>query len=75
MPQLFTLAALLLIAGTGQAHAYVDPGLGSILLQSLVAIIAAASVTLGVFWERVKSFFRTKDEPSESAEKRVEDRG
>lgn len=58
MFQLVTLAFLLLLTTPGQAHAYIDPGVASIVLQSLVAVIATVSATLGLFWHRVKSFFR-----------------
>ncbi len=55
----------MLIATTGHAFAYIDPGVGSILLQSLVALVAAASVTVGYYWQRIKSFFRSSDSTSE----------
>lgn len=77
-----SLAILMLIAATGQAYAYIDPGVGSILLQSLIAFIAAASVALGHYWHRIKSFFKsesgisekTEGGISESVEKQTEDR-
>ncbi len=51
----FTVAALgLLIAST--SHAYLDPGTGSIILQSLLAGIAVAIGVLRVYWQRFKSF-------------------
>ena len=41
------LAALaVVLVSTGDAHAYLDPGLGSMLLQGLVAGVAAGSVVL-----------------------------
>jgi hypothetical protein len=49
------LGALLL--STADAHAYLDPGLGSMLLQGLIAGLAAASVVLGRYWHKVKSLF------------------
>jgi hypothetical protein len=52
---LLSLAALLI--STGDAHAYLDPGTGSILLQGLIAGIAAASVVVGGYWGKVKAFF------------------
>lgn len=58
MVQLISLALLVLLTTSGQAHAYIDPGVASIVLQSLVAIIATVSATVGLFWHRVKSFFR-----------------
>lgn len=65
MLQLGYLFVLILITTTGPAYAYIDPGVGSILLQSLVAVIAAASVMLGHYWQRIKSFFRSGVRASE----------
>ena len=46
------------------AHAYIDPGTGSILLQGLIAAVAGAFVTMGMYWERVKAFFRRSNAPN-----------
>jgi len=43
---------------TSSAHAYLDPGTGSIILQAIVAAFAAFFSTLYIFWEKVKIFFR-----------------
>lgn len=40
------------------AHAYLDPGTGSIIVQSLIGGIAAASTLAGIYLEQVKSFVR-----------------
>ena len=45
---LMSFAALLM--ATRDAHAYLDPGTGSLLLQGLIAGIAAASVVLGGYY-------------------------
>ncbi len=50
-----------------QAYAYIDPGTGSMLVQAAIAVVAAASVSIGVFRRRLRSFFgrlfgRKKDE-------------
>ena len=51
----FTVVALgLLIAST--SHAYLDPGTGSIILQSLLAGIAVAIGVLRVYWQRFTAF-------------------
>lgn len=39
------------------AHAYLDPGTGSIILQGLLAGIAAAMAAVGLYWTRLKNFF------------------
>lgn len=45
-----------LLAITPTAHAYLDPGTGSIILQSLLAGIAVAIGVLRLYWYRFKSF-------------------
>ena len=59
MKKLFvcTTALLLLLFLANPVYAYLDPGTGSMLIQGLLAAIAAASVTIGIFWGRLRSFF------------------
>ena len=51
----FTVAALGLFIAL-PSHAYLDPGTGSIILQSLLAGIAVAIGVLRLYWQRFKSF-------------------
>lgn len=47
------------------AHAYLDPGTGSALIQGVIAAIAAVGVTLKLYWHRIKRFFTSRrDEKS-----------
>jgi hypothetical protein len=39
------------------AYAYLDPGTGSIILQSVLASIAVAIGVLRLYWYRLKAFF------------------
>lgn len=39
------------------AQAYIDPGTGSMVVQAVIAAIAAASVSIGIFWRRLRTFF------------------
>jgi len=48
------------------AYAYLDPGTGSILIQSLIAALAAGAYALKTYWYRIKGFF------DKSAEQTVE---
>jgi len=55
--------ALLAIAATmgalltpGSAHAYLDPGTGSIVLQALIGGIVAAAAFARIYWRRIKNF-------------------
>ena len=40
-----------------EAHAYLDPATGSLLFQSLVAVVAAAGAALSLFWGRLRGLF------------------
>ena len=53
-----TLFFLYFFLFTSSAHAYLDPGTGSIILQAIVGAFAAFVSTLYIFWEKVKIFFR-----------------
>ena len=51
------LVAVLLVFGPGTAAAqYLDPGVGSLLLQGLIALIAAVVTTGAIYWRRIKGF-------------------
>ena len=39
------------------AYAYIDPGTGSMIIQAVIAAVAVASVSIGIFWRRFRSFF------------------
>jgi hypothetical protein len=39
------------------SHAYLDPGTGSIILQSILASIAVALGVLRFYWQRFRAFF------------------
>jgi hypothetical protein len=50
-------ALLLLIASTGAAHAYVDPGTGSYVIQLIIAALAGIALATRIYWGRIKGFF------------------
>jgi hypothetical protein len=47
---------------TGQVLAYLDPGSGSLIVQLLVGGVAAAGVSLKLYWRRVMSVLRIRRE-------------
>lgn len=49
------VAATLVLAFTLPAHAYLDPGTGSMILQAIVGAIAVAGATASIYWAKVKS--------------------
>jgi hypothetical protein len=62
------VAALLVLLMTGTAHAYIDPGTGSYLLQILIASLLGAAFALKIYWARIKNFLsgrkrRMDDQP------------
>jgi hypothetical protein len=61
--RLFKLALLPLLVPS-LAHAYLDPGTGSYVLQLLIGTVLGGLFALGVFWRRVvgsiKRLFRRR---------------
>ena len=57
----FLCLIICLISYTSPAYAYLDPGTGSMLLQGLVAGLAAIISFLSIYWQKVKSFFIKKE--------------
>ena len=50
------IAFFLQIIFTNPAHAYIDPGTGSMMVQAVLAAVAAVSVSIGIFWRRIRPF-------------------
>ncbi len=55
---IFYLFLLFLLFPLVNAHAYLDPGSGSMILQSLLAGLMIIGSGIGIFRNKVKSFFR-----------------
>ena len=57
-PTLFTLSlAALMIFSATPAHAYLDAGTGSMMLQAIVGAVATALMFGRLYLARMKSFF------------------
>lgn len=54
------LAACFSLLAIGPAHAYIDPGSGSIIFQAIVGGAMAIGLTVKVFWRRITAFFSRK---------------
>ncbi|MBC8459031.1 MAG: hypothetical protein H8D67_13640 [Deltaproteobacteria bacterium] len=54
---ILTLCAVLPLILVKNAYAYIDPGTGSMIIQAVIAAIAVASVSIGIFWRRLRAFF------------------
>jgi hypothetical protein len=53
------------------AHAYLDPSSGSILIQILLGGIAGFFVMLKIYWRRIKRFLSGKKSTVETPEQEV----
>lgn len=62
-------ALLGLIVIPTAAYAYIDPGTGSVLIQGIIAAIAAVGVTLKLYWHRLVGLFRTRATHADDREK------
>jgi hypothetical protein len=49
--------AAILLGAHRPAHAYLDPGTGSMIVQLLLGGVAGAIVILRLYWDRFKAFF------------------
>lgn len=49
----FLVIAVVLIATTKEAHAYIDPGTGSFAIQFLLATVFGSIFMIKVFWRRL----------------------
>jgi hypothetical protein len=67
------VAALSLISYP--SYAYLDPGTGSIILQSLLAGIAVALGAARIYWQHIKAFFSFRKPKGENSERNAEQSG
>ncbi len=51
------LSAIIIVAAASPAHAYLDPGTGSMILQGLIGGIAAGATVIALYYQKIKSFF------------------
>jgi len=57
MPFKIVIVAVLFILRPIPAHAYLDPGTGSYIVQMIIAGLLGAAFAVKVFWMRIKGFF------------------
>jgi hypothetical protein len=46
------------IAGVSDAAAYLDPGTGSIIFQSIIAVVATGLAVFATAWKNLVNFFK-----------------
>lgn len=57
----FFLVCAIYFLSIKDAYAYLDPGTGSMILQSVIAVCVGAIVAMKVYWHKLKSFFVKND--------------
>ena len=43
---------------SNNAHAYLDPGTGSVILQAIIAFFAGAVAWISLYWKKFKNFIK-----------------
>ncbi len=71
----FALVFLSVLSIHAPAHAYLDPGTGSMLLQLLLGGVAGVLVVGKLYWHRVQAFFGRGPAPSPSQDPTVDSDG
>ena len=56
----FFLCIFLSLLFANPAHAYLDPGAGSAILQGILAAVVAIGLTIKIFWHRLLKFLRIR---------------
>ncbi len=56
MRHLFMMVALVMLLAEQDAHAYLDPGTGSLILQFLAGIALVVVLTVKTWWHQLKNF-------------------
>lgn len=72
LPRICFLVAGLSLMCMANAQAYLDPAATSYIIQIISGIIIACGVTIGIFWKKIRLFFRnikTKAQVKQAAKK------
>ena len=62
------LAAMLVGASTSTAHAYLDPGTGSIILQVLLGGVAGLALACKLYWQKLLTVLGIRRKPADLRE-------
>lgn len=62
------LALFFQLALVADANAYLDPGTGSFIFQTIIALVVGSAFALKTYWQRLKAMFGRKSAtPTENA--------
>ena len=61
-----------LLGSSLPAYGDIDPGTGSLIIQSIIGAIAAVGVTLKLYWHKLKVFFAKKEQDTSDSSEEVD---
>ena len=67
---LFALSVMMVGASTSAAHAYLDPGTGSIILQVLLGGVAGLALVCKLYWQKFITMLGFRRKPADLQEVR-----
>lgn len=62
MKILYFISVIYLITFLSNAHAYLDPGTGSIILTAIISFLALISLKIKIYFQKIKDFFKKSKE-------------
>ena len=62
MKILYFVSVIYLITFLSNAHAYLDPGTGSIILTAIISFLALMSLKIKIYFQKIKDFFTKSKE-------------
>ena len=68
MRLLWLLVLVMILIVPRDAHAYLDPATGSLILQGILAGIFGAALTAKLYWKRLKALFGASKVPENTEE-------
>ena len=54
---IFLISIFIFLSTTRNAHAYLDPGTFTVILNVLIAFFAGVVAYVSMFWKKIKKFF------------------
>lgn len=60
--------SLLCITASTPVYGYIDPGTGSLIIQSVIGAIAAVGITLKLYWHKLKVYFFSRTNNTDDEE-------
>jgi Na+-transporting methylmalonyl-CoA/oxaloacetate decarboxylase beta subunit len=71
--KIFTIITFFSLGLANEAHAYIDPGTVSIIMQGLIAALVGRLVFIKTYWRKLRIFFSKKKENSSALDKGYRD--